>query len=453
MIKVAMSISEQYCRMVWEDPLRIKKIILRSIVLLMLLMPVLYGNGVAADKMEESALALPVEDLIAEALEKSPAVSAARSRVAASKELVEPASALPDPELEFSLEENISSLSSPDFVKGEIVLKQEFPFPGKRSVKGKTAGAESEMEFAGLVDIEKQVTRDIRTVYARLYALDSEAAALDIARELVKMLGATAGVRYSTGEGEQESQIKAQIESSRILERMADIAAERKETAAGLNRLLGLTGSSPVGKVTSLPAVYLRQEGLQRMDELAFANAPALFLKKAAVKAAEYRLEAADLDFWPDFFAGAGIGFNGEYDPMALVSLGITLPIWQKSKQKPLKRAAEHKLDEAKKNLREAEAAVSSEIAVLTARWNRDLEQINRYSDAIIPQTSAALNSVRSSYLAGRADFSVVIEDYNLWLDARTQLARREADRFITWAGFEALTAPFRRNEKKGELP
>jgi outer membrane protein TolC len=447
-----------------EDPLRVK-IILRFIVLLALLILVLHGNGDAADKRvdttapsdatkkEENELAPPVDELIAEALEKSPAVGAARSRVAASKELVEPASALPDPELEFSLEENISSLSSPGFVKGEIVLKQEFPFPGKRSVKGKTAGAESEMEFAGFIDIERQVTRDIRTSYARLYALDSEAAALAVARELVKMLEATAAVRYSAGEGEQESQIKAQLESSRILERMADIAAERKETAAGLNRLLGRPGSSPVGKIISLPTVSLQQEGLQRMEDLALANAPALFLKKAALKAAEYRLEAADLDFWPDFFAGAGIGFDNEYDPMALVSFGLTLPVWQNSKQKPLKRAAEHKRDEAKKNLKEVETAVSSEIAVLIARWNRDHEQINRYRDAIIPQTSAALNSARASYLAGRADFSVVIEDYNLWLDARTQLARRESDRFITWAGFNALTAPFRSDEKKGELP
>ncbi len=429
------------------------KIILRFITLLVLLITVFHGNSYASDKPEDGLLAPPVENLVAEALEKSPAVGAARSRLAASNELIEPAFALPDPELDFSLEENISSLSSPGFIKGEIILKQEFPFPGKRSVKEKTAAAESGMEFAGLIDIERQVTRDIRTFYARLYAFDSEAAALDVARELIKMLEATANVRYSTGDGEQESQIKAQIESSRILERMADIVAERKETAAELNRLLGRQGSVPVGKIILLPAVSLQQEVLQMMEDIALANAPVLFLKKAALKAAEYRLETANLDFRPDFFAGAGIGFDNEYDPMALVSFGLTLPVWQNSKQKPLKRAAKHKLDEARKNLKEVEATVSSKIAVLIARWNRDIEQINRYRDAIIPQTSAALNSARTSYLAGRADFSVVIEDYNLWLDARTQLARREADRFITWAEVDAIIAPFPSNEKKENKP
>jgi outer membrane protein TolC len=61
-----------------------------------------------------------------------------------------------------------------------------------------------------------------------------------------------------------------------------------------------------------------------------------------------------------------------------------------------------------------------------------------------MPQTSAAFDAARSSYLAGRGDFSAVVEDFNLWLEARVQLARREADRFAAWAEIQSL---------KGELP
>jgi outer membrane protein TolC len=427
--------------------------ILKFSIIAMLLFFAYSGNGNAADKKEESVSASTVDELVAEALEKSPGVEAVRSRVAASRELIEPASALPDPEIEFSLEENIRSLSSPVFAKGEIMLKQAFPYPGKRPALEKTAGAESEMEYAGLIDIERQVTREVRAIYAGLYALDSETLILDTARELVKMLEATAAMRYSAGEGEQESQIKAQIELSRLTERMDDITSERAGMAAGLNRLLGRPGSSPVGKAKALPHVSIRHEDIKMLEELALANSPAVFIKKAAVKSAEYRLESAELNFWPDFFAGVGVAFDSEYDPMAVISFGMTLPVWQNSKQNPLKRAAGHKLEEAKKSLKEAETFISSEIAGLYAKWKRDQEQIRRYRDGIIPQTSAALNSARASYIAGRADFSVVIEDYNLWLDALARLARRESDRFISWAGIDAFTAPFPIGEKKGEEP
>ena len=57
---------------------------------------------------------------------------------------------------------------------------------------GKTAGAESEMEYAGLIDIERKITREVRTIYAGLYALDSEISTLDAARELVRTLEASA---------------------------------------------------------------------------------------------------------------------------------------------------------------------------------------------------------------------------------------------------------------------
>jgi outer membrane protein TolC len=85
-----------------KDALRLK-IILRFITLLVLLITVFHGNSDASDKQEDGLLAPPVEDLVAEALEKSPAVGADRSRLAASNELIEPAFALPDPELDFSL--------------------------------------------------------------------------------------------------------------------------------------------------------------------------------------------------------------------------------------------------------------------------------------------------------------------------------------------------------------
>lgn len=419
----------------------------------------IWGTGHAADgpiqkgdpfQAVAEKKAPSVEELTSEALSNSPLVHAARLRLAASRELIEPASTLPDPELEFSFVENIRSISSLGYVKSELMLKQGLPFPGKRSMRGKTAGAEADSEYAALIDIERQIVREIRTLYAGLYALDSEISALGIARELLKMLEATAAARYSAGEGDQEAQIKAQLETSRILERVDDIAAERKGMVAQLNRLLGRSKNDPIGKVVSLVAAGLPGGFPEKAGHLALLNTPALYLKKATVKAAEYRLESARLDFWPDFFGGIGISLDRENNPETILSLGMTLPVWRKNKQKPLERAAAHKLEEAKRNLEELEISIRSEIVGLIAKWDRDQEQIRRYRDAIIPQTSAALDSARASYLSGRADFSVVIEDYNLWLEARTQLARRESERFITRAGLDALIAPYPSNEKKG---
>jgi hypothetical protein len=54
----------------------------------------------------------------------------------------------------------------------------------------------------------------------------------------------------------------------------------------------------------------------------------------------------------------------------------------------------------------------------------------------------AAVDAARAAYLVGRGDFLTVVDDFDRWLDARVELARRDADRFTTWAEVEALVAP-----------
>jgi len=115
------------------------------------------------------------------------------------------------------------------------------------------------------------------------------------------------------------------------------------------------------------------------------------------------------------------------------------LPLWRNQKQRPLVRAAEHELELARAELRDAEATARSEAERLRAEWDRAEKQIVRYREAIIPRTSAAVDAARSSYLTGRGDFLTVVEDFRMWLDARTELARREADRFSTWSELDAL--------------
>ena len=46
------------------------------------------------------------------------------------------------------------------------------------------------------------------------------------------------------------------------------------------------------------------------------------------------------------------------------------------------------------------------------------------------------------SYANGRGPLSTGIADLRMWLEARSELARRMGDRFSVWAAVEALTAP-----------
>lgn len=381
----------------------------------------------------------PVEELVAAALGCSPTVAAARARLEAAREMIAPAGALPNPMVELAL----TDIGFPRYTVGTEEMsmigpevRQDIPYPGKRQAARDAARADSEVRDADLEIARRTLTAAVRTVYARVYALDREGQALAAAGELLEMLAATAASRYAAGEAEQEAVIKAQLEVSRVAERRDDLGADRAALVSALNRLLDRPGESPLGTVGALlpPAVPPAP-----WEDLAVAASAEVAARRAAVSAAERRLDTARLDAKPDMFAGAAVGLRGGYDPAVTLRFGAELPLWRNDRQKPLVRAAELDLETAHAELREAEAAARSAAARLAAEWARSERQITRYAQAILPQTSAAVDAARSSYLAGRGDFSTVVEDFNSWLDARTALAGREADRFAVWAEVQAL--------------
>ena len=205
---------------------------------------------------------------------------------------------------------------------------------------------------------------------------------------------------------------------------------------AELNRWLDRPGEAPLGTVSTLAAVPAIGADAERV---AVAGSAEVNRATAGERVADRRVELARLELKPNFSAGAGIASRGGLDPVVLGNFGVELPLWRRQKQLPMLRAAEQELEAARHERGDAEAMARAEAARLLADWTNAEEQLRRYRDGILPQTSAALDAARASYLAGRGDFSTVVEDFNLWLEARVSLARREADRFAARAGFERL--------------
>ena len=394
----------------------------------------------------QTAPAPPVSELVAEALAKAPALAALRSGAAASRALEPAAGALPDP----MIEAMVIDAKFPSYTVGKeemsmagVEVRQGLPYPGKRRARQDAAAAETARQTAAVDSLVRRIRGEVRSLYARLYAVDHERQALAAAHEMLEMLAATTSARYSAGEGEQEPILKAQLQVTRLDEQLDDLQAERAALVAELNRWLDRPGAAPLGEVAELPAVHVPAGP---WEAAAVAGSAEVRVAAAALAAADKKLAAARLDLKPDFTPAAGIAARGGFGPVLTLRLGVELPLWKKSKQEPMIRAAELEVEAARQELRDAEAMARAGAASAAARWSRAERQIVRFREGILLQSGSALDAARTSYLNGRGDFSAVAEDFNLWLDARMQLARREADRFTAWAELEKLTG-------EGELP
>ena len=381
----------------------------------------------------------PLAELLAMVRQRSPRLAALAARLAAAGERVEPPGALANPMVEARLQ-NIGldrlSLGDEEMSMLELGVRQALPYPGKRAARRAAARTDAAAVSAELAAAGRELEREVTALVGRLYALDRERGALEEAHELLELLTATVAARYAAGEAEQEAVLEVQLELSMHDERRIEVAGERAEAEAELRRLLDLPAGSPVGEVRSLPRVAPLPESV---PAAAAARAPGIAVRRAAEVAGERRVEVERLELRPDFSVGGGIGLRGSYDPALLLGFGVELPFWRRSRQEPLIRAAEHDLAAAREERREAEIAARSEAERLLGAWWRLAGQLRLSAEAILPQSSAAFDAARSSYLHGRGEFSTVIEDYARWLDARVRHARLEAERLAVRAALAAL--------------
>jgi outer membrane protein, heavy metal efflux system len=410
-------------------------------------------RSISSATIAETTAAPPVDDLIREALRNNPSLQSMQSRIRAAGEMISPEGALPDPMLEIMMQDvNFPTITVGDAEMSMVgaQVTQSIPFPGKLQAKKETAKARQKVVISQREELRRILIKNIRSAYAQLYAIDKEEKALGYGKELQDMLNATVSMRYSAGEAKQEDVIKTQLQLSRLQERSIDLAAEREKVTAALNRLLDRPGDLILGTVTSLP---YPMDSSAEIHETTFEHASELHTKQREIDAAACQVQASELELYPNFSVGMGFFSRGGFDQVVTLQVGVELPLWRKYKQRPLLRASQYELEAAKQDYQDMQAQVRSELSQLRAEKNRIDRQIHLLQEAILPQTSAALDSARSSYLAGQGDYSTVIEDFNLWLDARVQLERLIADRYSTWAEIESFTSSSVPNDNEEPQP
>ena len=147
---------------------------------------VLIAATAAAQTMPGAATAPAAGELVAEALAKSPSLAAARSRLAAAREMESPAAALPDPMVE-ALLQNADfpsyTIGTEDMSMAGVEIRQPLPQPGKRRARTEAARAETALRQAEVAELERRVTAEVRNLYSRLFALDQEQQVLLVDRK------------------------------------------------------------------------------------------------------------------------------------------------------------------------------------------------------------------------------------------------------------------------------
>ena len=402
----------------------------------------------------------PVEALVAEALERSPSLAAARARLAAAREMVAPAGALPDPMVELMLQD----VGFPRYTVGTEEMsmvgpevRQALPYPGKRERRAATRRAGRRRRPRPTSSRSRAADRWRRGAHRCTPASTPSTgarSALGAAGELLDMLAATVGHALQRRRGGAGSGDQGPARGARgSTERGDDLAAERAVLVAALNRLLDQAGAARRwGESRRCRRSTCRR---RRWEDAVAGRA-----RRTSPCAAPPSRPPSGASRLARLDAQARLHHRGRPRRCAAASTrwsrcasASSCRSGRRSRQQPMIRAAEHELEMARAELRDAEATVRSEAARLRGRVGAGrASRSSATGEAILPADQRR-GRRRARLLPDRPRRLLAPWSRTSACGSRpaAALARREADRFAAWA--ELRRAARRRRDGARRAP
>ena len=370
----------------------------------------------AAPAQQAPPTAEPVKlaDLLAEAEQNHPALRAAARRVEARRARVPQARALPDPQLSVGHMGDIAPFKTqagdPSSYR-QFGLMQEFPYPGKRDLRGKIAEKDVDAEKWSVEAVRRRVRAEAELAYYELFGVDKALEITQKNKELLEKLARIAEERYKVGKGLQQDVLRARVEVSRVLQRLTVLRQRRRALEARLNSLLVRPPDSPIGPLAPVEKsvfAYSLEELLQK----AVDNFPEIRRQEQLIEQNQLAVNLARKNYYPDFSVGWDYQNRSGFPEMYGVRFTVNLPVFYKNKQRQAIGEASSLLAAAQHEREAIRTTLFFQVKEQHLMAKASEELLNLYSKAIVPQSALALESGLAAYQVGSLDFLSLIASF-----------------------------------------
>ncbi|HEV3040977.1 MAG TPA: TolC family protein, partial [Candidatus Angelobacter sp.] len=262
-------------------------------------------SGSAVGDTRRAASPASLKDLIREAEQNSPEIAVAEHGYAAATHVAPQVSALPDTQVtvqQFAVgsPRPFAGYTNSEFAYVGLGASQEIPYPGKRGLRGQVANREADVRRVQIESMRRMVTDKLKAAYFQLAYLQQTLSVLERNDQLLKDVEQIVESRYGVGQGNQQEVLKAQLQSTKILQEITMHHREVGQLEAQLKELLNRTQESPDIQTEPLAARTLTYSASDLLS-LAKQQNPDVKAQEAMLAKTESQVELAKKEFRPDF--------------------------------------------------------------------------------------------------------------------------------------------------------
>jgi outer membrane protein, heavy metal efflux system len=373
-------------------------------------------KAIVEEKNELRSSIVPLNLLVEEALKRNPEIKAMARNFDMMRARVPQSKSLPDPMLELG---NFSSLIPLPPFKGQsgdsssermIGVSQEIPFPGKRTLRGQVAEASANAEWWNFEQTRLNVVAEVKDAYYDLFYTTKALEVIAKNKKLLEQFAKIAEARYAVGRGIQQDVLKAQVEISKLIDQTTVLEQRRTSAEARINSLLYRELETPIGKTEEVkpkPFDY----SLEALNEKAVEVNPSLKSQRRQIERAQYSVQLAKKEFYPDFSVGFTYTNRPGMAEMYGVRVGISLPIYSRQKQQPALEEAVASESLERRRLESSTSVLFFRIKDRYLAATTAQRLVKLYGTTIIPQSSLSLESAIAGYEVGRVDFLTLLDN------------------------------------------
>lgn len=372
------------------------------------------------------------------ALEQEPGQAAFRARADALEERAVAAGQLPDPTLRMGLANfpiESGGFTTEGMTQVQFGLRQSFP-PGKTRAVSTRQFQSLAAEMAENADARgRDVLTSVRNAWLEAYYWNQAYTIVTDSRPFFVDLVTITRSLYAVGTKDQQDVLRAELELSRLDDRIIDINREHARARAALSEWVGLESQRPIAE--KLPA-WETVPTLEAMRTNLVSH-PALQAADARIDARRAGIDLAKEKYKPGWALDLGYGYRDGSLPTGtprsdFVSLSVTvdLPLFRKNRQDrglaaalSERRAADESKDQLLRRL-------TSQLDAEYARWQDLSRRVDLYERLILTQAEDQANAALAAYQSEAGDFADVmrgfIDDLNTRLDhIRLQIERAQS--------------------------
>ena len=378
--------------------------------------------------------------MVAELEQRNPELAAARRDIDMSVARIAPAGAPPDPTLSvgsmggFSKPPTLEQIMTP---YRAITVSQELPYPGKLTLRSKVAATEADAARWSYEDMRVRLIAELKVAYLDYVLITRTLAIVERSKTALEQYRGIAEARLAVGKTSQQDVLRAGLELSILLGRIASLQQDLTMRRSDINRLLNRAQGSAVP--VSDPAEVQSIANLEQLLSQAAARYPGIKRNEQLMNRGQQALTLAQKERLPDF----GVSFTTQkYTGMPWmygVDFMVTLPIYAQRKQLPMVAEAAASLESATRMRESALADVAARVTQEHAALVTSQNLMNLYRDSVLPQARLALESSTADYEVGSVDFLTLITNFITVLDYEVNYEEQAARRRQALARLEPL--------------